>query len=57
MDHPESIEKRYVNSPDTSYWLKHNIEVSQHRDILDAIRDAQALLTILELRYKNMREC
>tara|TARA_R110000772_G_scaffold15176_1_gene44094 strand:+ start:104 stop:292 length:189 start_codon:yes stop_codon:yes gene_type:complete len=37
-----------INSPSASKWLKAAIQTAERRDILDALRDAEALVQLLQ---------
>jgi len=43
-------EQQLISDYATSHWLKRQIEETKKRDILDARRDAELLLLILEQR-------
>ena len=42
-----------LNSPATSYWLRKTIESAMVRDPVDALRDAETLLAVLEERLRE----
>ncbi len=42
-----------LNSPATSYWLRNTIESAMVRDPVDALRDAETLLAVLEERLRE----
>lgn len=47
-------EDSLLRDPSISYWLKTQIVESKGRDILDSIRDAELLLSVLNRRFDNM---
>jgi hypothetical protein len=49
-------EKELLTKPDVSYWLKNQITESVQRDCLDALRDAQELVEILNQRTDRALE-
>ena len=40
--------------PSASYWLKDALRSATHRDIIDALNDAEALLAILQDRFDKL---
>lgn len=49
--HFSESEKEIIASPFASYWLKTQVAVSHQRDVLDALKDAEALVQILSQRW------
>ena len=47
-------EQEILNNPTISYWLKEQIIISEKRDVLDAINDAELLLKILNERFEAL---
>lgn len=45
-------EQNLINDPAVSYWLKDQINKISERDLLDAISDAELLLSVLAGRYR-----
>jgi hypothetical protein len=46
----------FLNNPTVSYWLKRAIEDNLDRDCIDALRDAEDLVSILEDVATSMEE-
>lgn len=40
----------------TSHWLKEQFKVTKERDPVDALNDAEALVSILKMRLKRLTE-
>ena len=47
----EEIKRTILEDPVASYWLKDAVKSLSDRDVVDALRDAQALLKYARLRY------
>lgn len=45
-------ERRILESFSASFWLKDAIKTATNRDILDALRDAETLVALLQQRAK-----
>jgi len=43
-----------TNDPTISYWLKEQLEIAQKRDPLDALNDAEMLVSILKEKFKQL---
>ena len=43
-----------LNAPDASNWLKKAIKESRDRDVIDALKDAEALVRVLEAKLDAM---
>ncbi|MDC5870529.1 hypothetical protein OPW39_17125 [Vibrio europaeus] len=43
-------ERELVNDPSTSFWLKEQFELTKKRDLIDALSDAEILVSILKSR-------
>ena len=44
------FEKDIVSDPGTSYWLKRRLEETKTRDVVDALKDAEALVKAIHGR-------
>lgn len=51
-----SLEKNIINCSSTSRWLKEQINLSENRDPVDAINDAEILIKVLEDRIKDINQ-
>lgn len=49
-------EQAILNSQSASFWLKDAIRSTRQRDIVDALKDAEILLAILNARFSNIEE-
>ncbi|WP_290573509.1 hypothetical protein [Idiomarina sp.] len=49
-------EKALINDPSTSYWLKEQFEKTAERDPVDALNDAESLVSALRARLKLLAE-
>lgn len=45
---------RLENSPATSYWLMEAVRDLKRRDPVDALNDAEALLHVIKMRYREV---
>jgi len=45
-----------MNDPSTSYWLKDSIKSALTRDIVDALTDAEMLVSILQQKCQEILE-
>lgn len=45
---------RLENSPATSYWLMEAVRDLKRRDPVDALNDAEALLHVVKMRYREI---
>ncbi|MDC5870232.1 hypothetical protein OPW39_15600 [Vibrio europaeus] len=43
-------ERELVNDPSTSFWLKEQFELTKKRDLIDALSDAEILVSVLKSR-------
>lgn len=50
------FEQAVQYDPSTSYWLKEQLAVTKERDVVDALNDAQALVTALKGRLALLTE-
>jgi len=46
-------EEDVLNDPAISFWLKEQIKKTKNRDVLDSLRDAELLVSLLEQRCIN----
>lgn len=46
-------ENDLIADPSISYWLKEQLKNSAERDLLDAINDAEMLLSVLAGKYRE----
>ncbi|MBW8191308.1 hypothetical protein K0504_09690 [Neiella marina] len=44
------FEQAIANDPSTSFWLKEQLEATKHRDPVDALDDAESLVSALKSR-------
>lgn len=44
------------SDPGTSFWLKEQLQVTKERDPVDALNDAEALVSVLKSRIKLLAE-
>jgi len=51
-----SLESQVLNDPACSYWLNARIVETMDRDPLDALRDAETLVAILNDRVRTLFE-
>jgi hypothetical protein len=54
--HQDSLETQVLSDPACSYWLNARIADTRDRDPLDALRDAETLVAILEDRVRQLLE-
>ncbi|EKF9121552.1 hypothetical protein O1B25_003420 [Vibrio cholerae] len=47
-----NIEHTLLSDPSTSNWLKEQLDLTKKRDLVDALNDAEVLVTVLESRLK-----
>ncbi|WP_194558425.1 hypothetical protein [Vibrio anguillarum] len=47
-------EQAISNDPATSFWLKEQLEVTQKRDPIDALNDAEILVSALKTRVERI---
>ncbi|WP_339145234.1 hypothetical protein [Pseudoalteromonas galatheae] len=50
------LEQALQHDPNTSYWLKEQFKVTKERDPVDALNDAEALVSALKSRIKLLAE-
>lgn len=50
------FEQALTNDPNTSHWLKEQFEKTAERDPVDALNDAEALVSALRTRLKLLAE-
>ncbi|MBD1389456.1 hypothetical protein IC617_08455 [Neiella sp. HB171785] len=50
------FEQAIAYDPSTSYWLKEQLDVTKQRDPVDALNDAEALVTALKARLTLLTE-
>lgn len=50
------FEQALTSDPSTSHWLKEQIERTKERDPVDALNDAEALVSVLQSRLKPLAE-
>lgn len=50
------LEQALQHDPSTSYWLKEQFKVTKERDPVDALNDAEALVSALKARIKLSAE-
>ncbi len=50
------LEQALQHDPSTSYWLKEQFKVTKERDPVDALNDAEALVSALKSRIKLLAE-
>ncbi|HBD2603742.1 hypothetical protein [Enterobacter kobei] len=50
------FEQALKHDPSTSYWLKEQFEVTKERDPVDALNDAEALVSALKTRLKLLAD-
>lgn len=51
------FEDQILNDPAASNWLKHQVEASKERDVVDALRDSEILVEVLAARYSEVIKC
>lgn len=49
-------ENELLNSASTSFWLKNAILATQQRDVVDALRDTEVLLAVLNARFSDIND-
>jgi len=49
-----NMRARILNGPQYSFWLKDQIIALERRDTVDALRDAESLLILAELRFNGI---
>lgn len=50
------LEQALQHDPSASYWLKEQFKVTKERDPVDALNDAEALVSALKARIKLSAE-
>lgn len=50
------FEQALTNDPSTSHWLKEQFEKTAERDPVDALNDAESLVSALRTRLKLLAE-
>lgn len=48
-----STESEILHDPAASHWLKDQIKETAERDVVDALRDAEILVAVLDARYSK----
>ncbi|EKA4522886.1 hypothetical protein OLI68_003187 [Vibrio cholerae] len=51
-----NIEHTLLSDPSTSNWLKEQLDLTQKRDLVDALNDAEVLVKVLESRLKTVTQ-
>ncbi|EGR0592913.1 TPA: hypothetical protein AB5C39_003383 [Vibrio mimicus] len=51
-----NIEQTLLSDPSTSNWLKEQLDLTKKRDLVDALNDAEVLVTVLESRLKTVTQ-
>ena len=50
------FEKAIASDPGTSYWLKDQLVETKNRDVVDALKDAEALVQALQGRLDLLQK-
>ncbi|EJL6419651.1 hypothetical protein NMR64_002700 [Vibrio cholerae] len=51
-----NLEQTLLSDPSTSNWLKEQLDLTKKRDLVDALNDAEVLVTVLESRLKTVTQ-
>lgn len=51
-----NLEQTLLSDPSTSNWLKEQLDLTKKRDPVDALNDAEVLVTVLESRLKTVTQ-
>jgi hypothetical protein len=54
LENERNLEKKLLDDPSASFWLKEQIQTTRKRDIGDAMGDAEALLMVLHARWNKI---
>ncbi|HBC2020528.1 TPA: hypothetical protein I6Z44_002816 [Vibrio cholerae] len=49
-----NLEQTLLSDPSTSNWLKEQLDLTKKRDPVDALNDAEVLVTVLESRLNTV---
>ncbi|MEH6454677.1 MAG: hypothetical protein V7749_00015 [Cocleimonas sp.] len=52
----DKFEYALACNPSTSYWLKEQFKITKNRDPVDALNDAEALVSALKARLKVLEK-
>ncbi|ENL3888464.1 hypothetical protein [Vibrio cholerae] len=51
-----NLEQTLLSDPSTSNWLKEQLDLTKNRDPVDALNDAEVLVTVLESRLNTVTQ-
>ncbi|HAS2609587.1 TPA: hypothetical protein P7L42_003347 [Vibrio cholerae] len=51
-----NLEQTLLSDPSTSNWLKEQLDLTKSRDPVDALNDAEVLVTVLESRLNTVTQ-
>lgn len=49
----DAVVIKIMQSPSASYWLQNALKTSMSRDVVDALNDAEVLVSILKATYEK----